>query len=55
MTNATATHFSPEKAERIVSEIEITEEDGWTYRIIHTPRFSYIEVRDEDREFLGYL
>ena len=47
--------FSPEKAEALAETLR-SEDPEWTYEVRHDPAgtgFSFIEVYDEDGEFVG--
>lgn len=45
----------PDKAEATANELNAT--DDWTYKVRHDPTgkgWSFIEIYDEDGEFVGY-
>lgn len=54
--DTTREFLSREKAEEVAAEMNAT--DDWQYRPVHDPKgtgYSFIEVYDEDGEFMGRL
>ena len=50
--------YNNEKAEEIARILNENEPEGWTYvvrNIPKNPRFSFIEIYDEENEFAGYF
>lgn len=56
LLDTTRTYYAPEKAEQVAASLNAWD-DEWTYRVKHDPAgtgYSFIEVYDEDGEFVGY-
>ena len=54
--DTTHTLYTKEQAEAIAAEMNAT--DDWTYTAVHDPRgtgYSFIEIHDEDGEFVGRM
>ena len=48
--------FSPAEAEKIATELQQNDLDGWKYEVIHDPTgrgMSYIKVYDNEGEFVS--
>ncbi len=58
MLNHTGNFLTKDKAESLATELNATDEDGWTYRAKHDPKgtgYSLVEVFDEDGEFVDHV
>ena len=56
ISNRPATLYSPEAAIAKAADINAADAD-WDYVVIHDPKgtgYSFIEIRDEDAEVIGY-
>jgi hypothetical protein len=51
--NTTPTLLDPKRAEALASHLQAGDPD-WTYRVEHGPKYSRIEILDEDGEHIGY-
>lgn len=54
--NTPTTLMTPEKARKIAEELNGS--DDWSYRVVDCPKgkgFSFVEIFDEDGEFVGKL
>jgi hypothetical protein len=48
--------YSPAKADQIAAQMNSDPDDDWTYTAVHDPKgtgYSFVEVHDEDGEFVG--
>ena len=55
LLDQTHTLYIKERAEAIATELNAGDED-WTYIVVHDPAgtgYSFIEIHDEDGEFVG--